>query len=257
MSFMPNTTPTPNWLYDVVMATLSDVELRVLLVVIRQTMGWMENKETGMRKTEDWIAHSELIKKTGKSSRGVSYAIDSLVKKGLIETRDVDGTVLIESETRKRKKIYYRLGDVSTANNAVTNLSQIKTGAIANNDTSLPQPLRNTKETITKETITKETMVIPEEFKAEMKVRHFKVLKETPNYPFEEDKDMKMLFHIHSTFPLISMLEVLKDWSLSKKISKPIMKGSKPRQEITNWMSFREKRRKELLVKEQTSWQKK
>lgn len=162
MSFIPNTTPTPNWLYNGEMKKMSDTELRIVLCVTRKTLGWIENKETGMRKQEDWIAHSELIKMSGKSSRAISSAVDNCVKHGWIETRDKNGKLLKTSNERRRRRIFYRLGDIftsklSTANSMVdSNLPQLTTESTANNDTNLPQKRRNTKETLTKETPTKE-----------------------------------------------------------------------------------------------------
>lgn len=53
---------------------LSDVELRVILVVADQTMGWIEDPETKQRKEKDWIAEvfyfsksTKLVYKLGKS----------------------------------------------------------------------------------------------------------------------------------------------------------------------------------------------
>jgi len=161
---IPNTTPTPNELYNGEMRKMSDAELRVVLLVTRATLGWELDSRTGMRKIEDWISHSQIVEKTGKSSRAISYAIASCVKNGWIETRDKDGNILKTPNDRRKygKKIYYRLGKIfldkvtiaTIANNA--NLpSQPLQETIANNDTKPSQPLRTTKETLTKEINTK------------------------------------------------------------------------------------------------------
>ena len=162
MSYIPNTTPTPNWLYNGEMKKMSDTELRVVLCITRKTLGWIENQETGMRKQEDWISHNQLIEMSGKSSRSISYAVDNCVKHGWIEVRDKNGNLLLTSQERQRNKLFYRLGNIftdklkSTANNAVeTNLPHFTTKSTALYDTNLPQRLRNTKETLTKETIQK------------------------------------------------------------------------------------------------------
>jgi hypothetical protein len=162
MSFIPNTTPTPNWLYNGEMKKMSDTELRVVLIITRHTFGWIENTETGMRKQEDWISHSLLIKETGRGSRAISNAVDNCVKHGWIETRDKNGKLLNTSDERRRRKVYYRLGNIftsklkSTAERKVDeNLPHFNTKSTALNDTNLPQKGRNTKETITKETIQK------------------------------------------------------------------------------------------------------
>jgi len=163
MSFIPNTTPTPNWLYNGEMKKMSDTELRVVLVVTRHTLGWIENKETGMRKQEDWISHSSLIKESGKSSRAISNAVANCVERGWIETRDKNGQILLTANERRRRRVFYRLGNIftdklkSTAESSVDeNLPHLTTKSTALNDTNLPQKRRNTKETLTKETPTKE-----------------------------------------------------------------------------------------------------
>ncbi|MFC2108523.1 hypothetical protein ACFLS5_03585 [Candidatus Bipolaricaulota bacterium] len=51
----PGSTQVPNEIFDDIMPGLDDTELRVLLVINRQTLGWVENKCTGARKLFDWI----------------------------------------------------------------------------------------------------------------------------------------------------------------------------------------------------------
>mgnify|MGYP001583705683 CR=1 FL=1 len=130
MSFIPNTTPTPNWLYNGEMKKMSDTELRVVLIVTRHTLGWIENEETGMRKQEDWISHSSLIKETGRGSRAISSAIDKCVKHGWIETRDSKGKILETANERRRRRIFYRLGNIFT--------DKLKSTAKRNVDRNLP-----------------------------------------------------------------------------------------------------------------------
>ncbi len=159
MSYIPNTTPTPNWLYNGEMKKMSDTELRVVLCITRKTLGWEEKHETGMRKQEDWISHTQLIEMSGRSSKAISCAIDNCVKHGWIEVRDKTGKLLLTSNERRRNKLFYRLGNIftdklkSTVNNTVDeNLPYLTPKSTAPNDTNLPQILRNTKETPTKET---------------------------------------------------------------------------------------------------------
>ena len=159
---IPNTTPTPNELYNGEMRKMNDTELRVVLVVTRATFGWVMNKKTGMRKTEDWISHSQLITKTGRSKRAISSAIDGCVKKGWIETRDKKGKLLITAKARKLlgKKIYYRLGKIfldktMTIANSAMPPSQLKTSTIASKSIKPWKRLPSTKETITKEKLQK------------------------------------------------------------------------------------------------------
>ena len=109
---IPNTTPTPNELYNGEMNKMTDTELRVVLITTRATLGWEEDKETKMRKQEDWISHYQLIKKTGRSSRAISMAIDNCVKKGWIEIRDKNGNILDTKNKRIGNKMYFRLGRI-------------------------------------------------------------------------------------------------------------------------------------------------
>jgi hypothetical protein len=107
---IPNTTPTPNELYNGEMAKMGDTELRLVLVVTRATLGWELDSETGMRKQEDWLSHTQLKKKTGRSSASIAKAIDVCIKKGWIEARDKDSNILDTKHKRIGEKIFYRLG---------------------------------------------------------------------------------------------------------------------------------------------------
>lgn len=191
MSFIPNTTPTPNWLYNGEMKKMTDTDLRVVLVVTRATLGWISDPKTKMRKEEDWISHSQLIKKTGRSSRAISSAVDSCVKNGWIETRDKKGNMLKTPNERRRKKVFYRLGEIftnklSTANSkADKDLPQMTTEPTANSDTNLPQKQRNTKEIITKKTIQNGEQSSPGDVSSDGKnLSHKKV---TSSFPFNAD----------------------------------------------------------------------
>lgn len=108
----PNTTQVPHLIIREWMPRLKDVAFRVLMVVTDQTLGWEENKTTGMRKIEDWIAKSQLVKKTGRSDRAVTNALKVLVdKEGIVEARDEKGIILDTPAKRMAcgDKIFYRL----------------------------------------------------------------------------------------------------------------------------------------------------
>jgi hypothetical protein len=120
---IPNTTQIPNNLFNSEMRKMKDTELRIVLIVARKTLGWILDKETGMRKTEDWISRNQLVQLTGKSERSISTAIENCIKNGWIEARDKDGNILDTSEKRLGKKIFYRLGRVflnEAKNNNIT-----------------------------------------------------------------------------------------------------------------------------------------
>lgn len=159
---IPNTTPTPNELYNGEMRKMSDTELRVVLVVTRATLGWELDHETGMRKKEDWISQKQLTQQTGKSNKAISTAIDSCVKKGWIEARDKEGNFLMTPEDRARKRIFYRLGRIFlskiesaevTSQDKKPQSSELAAKSGEVDDTNLVKKVHSTKESITKETI--------------------------------------------------------------------------------------------------------
>jgi hypothetical protein len=98
------------------MPRLKDTELRVLLVVLRQTWGWKtDGTETspGRRtKRRDWLSHNQLCQRTGRSSDAVSGAVASLTAAGLIVVEDAGGHPLRTPEERRRclGRLYFRPG---------------------------------------------------------------------------------------------------------------------------------------------------
>ena len=102
---------TPNGLVDAEMPLLKDTELRVLLIVLRQTWGWRD-KATGRPKERDWLTHGRLKKSTGRASEAVSAAVDGLVRRGLIIVEDAAGNALATPAQRRRHaaSLYFRLG---------------------------------------------------------------------------------------------------------------------------------------------------
>lgn len=102
-----NYTKTPNILFDQLLRELSNSELKILLIIIRQTNGWIDSKSKKY-KTRDRITYSQFISKTGISRRIISVAINSLLKKNLIQITDTQGNALIVPKDRKgRYFIYY------------------------------------------------------------------------------------------------------------------------------------------------------
>lgn len=100
------TTQVPNHLFDTHLNQLSHSELKILLMVIRQTYGW--KLKNGKRKTRDRISHSQFITKTGVSRRNLSPIIQSLILKQLITVTDYLGNLLHTPGKRKGKVcIYY------------------------------------------------------------------------------------------------------------------------------------------------------
>ena len=96
------TTQVPNFLFDTHLRELTEAELKILLVTIRQTLGWFDST-TGKRKNRDRITHSQFKQKTGLSNRIISKTIQSLSVKKLIEVTDYEGKQLNQPKDRKGK----------------------------------------------------------------------------------------------------------------------------------------------------------
>jgi len=96
------TTQVPNSLFDTHLRELTEAELKILLVTIRQTFGWFDCN-TGKRKNRDRITHSQFKQKTGLSNRIISKTIKSLSFKKLIQVTDYEGRELSEPKDRKGK----------------------------------------------------------------------------------------------------------------------------------------------------------
>lgn len=101
-----NTTDLLCRMVDDLLPGLKDTELRLLLVVLRQTL---------LRgKRYDWLASRQLKERTGRASEAVSAAIDALVSRGLLEVRTGAGRLLSTPQMRRREqgRLYFRLGPV-------------------------------------------------------------------------------------------------------------------------------------------------
>ena len=102
-----NRTGVPNAVFDIHLPHLGYAELKVLLIIIRQTYGWRD-KETRSHKERDWISRQFFVKKTGLSKRAVSKAIAQLQVKNLIIITDSKGSSLNSANCRKKQtKLYF------------------------------------------------------------------------------------------------------------------------------------------------------
>ncbi len=123
--------PVPSRLVDAVMPHLRDTELRVILVVLRQTWGWkmdrtnVDEMKAGQQahsskqavqkqatKRRDWLSHRQLCRRTGRGSDAVSAAVASLTASGLIIVEDAGGKPLMTPDERRRclGRLYFRPG---------------------------------------------------------------------------------------------------------------------------------------------------
>lgn len=71
-------TKVPNDLFDRLMPTLRDTELRVLLALVRATSGWNREGRPAL------LTYRALTALTGRQSEAVANAIAALTRRGLI-----------------------------------------------------------------------------------------------------------------------------------------------------------------------------
>ena len=100
-------TNVPNTIFDIHLKELGYAELKVFLVIIRQTYGW-KDKRTGTYKRWDWISQQFFVRKTGLSARSVSSAISNLITKNLIKVKNEQGRVVrLNKERQYASKLYF------------------------------------------------------------------------------------------------------------------------------------------------------
>ena len=142
---MINTTHVPNILFDQYLRHLTESELKILLVIIRQTHGWVD-KRTGKRKTKDRISQSQFQLKTGLSIRIISETLRKLSTEGLIRVVDQNGKPMNHSLERKGKRqLFYSFQPM-----------HFTTSTYANNSSQPMQKSAYNKRNYTKENETKE-----------------------------------------------------------------------------------------------------
>jgi hypothetical protein len=104
-----STTPVPNAVFDVYLKELKLTELKVLLIIIRHTLGWEDKRTKSERKELDWISNSQFALQTGSSLRAINEAIQTLVQKKLIDVLSFQGEILDNPEKRRgQQKLFYR-----------------------------------------------------------------------------------------------------------------------------------------------------
>ncbi len=130
----PLYTQTPNDLFDHWLPNLKEVELKVLLVILRKTFGW--------HKTHDEISISQIQKMTGSTATNVLCAIKSLISYGLIK-KEVSG------KTGQQRTIYSLVIHEDSNN---YNPCQPSRPTPAKSAAGTPAKLAGTKESSFKET---------------------------------------------------------------------------------------------------------
>ena len=89
----PNTTPTPDEIFDRFLHDLTHSELKVILYIIRRTYGFRKSSDRiSLKQITDGLVTrggKRLDHGTGLSRRGAISAVQSLEKKGLITVKRV------------------------------------------------------------------------------------------------------------------------------------------------------------------------
>lgn len=156
------TTSIPNYIFDSLLPHLTIAELKVLLVIARNTLGWKDNQSSSGRKTRDWISSGQLQRKTGCSRRSISSAIGRLVNMGVIAVSSANLKSLDNPHDRKGKqRLFFQLRKIhpfvvenlgNTTGFPLNNFYTCANNAqhLSKKIAELGQHLRITKETLTK-----------------------------------------------------------------------------------------------------------
>ena len=94
-------------LIDTWLAQLTEAELKTLIIIIRQTVGW--------NKPRDRISHGQFKDKAGLSGRSITTAIESLSNRNFIKITDSQGNILSANQRRYKVEIYYETTDFTNA----------------------------------------------------------------------------------------------------------------------------------------------
>ena len=101
-----NTTQIPNTLFDELLTSLSGAELKILLIILRKTNGWVDRK-TGKRKERERISYKQFMRVAGLSKRTIIRAVQSLLEQKLITTTDFYENILTSEHRQGTWCIYY------------------------------------------------------------------------------------------------------------------------------------------------------
>jgi hypothetical protein len=98
--------PLPHYFLVKILPSLSDTELRVLLIILSRTVGWKQKDASPARVRLSRVALSIA---TGRSNTSVSHAIENLSSKGLIAIENATGLPLLTPHSRQKSPaLYYR-----------------------------------------------------------------------------------------------------------------------------------------------------
>jgi phage replication O-like protein O len=141
---IPNFTQIPNDFLDESIPDLKEGELRVLLVLMRQTFGWHKNW--------DHLSLSQFAQKTGMEKKSVARTLKNLLEKGLIKK--------IKQGTKGNEKCFYSIPVDGHKLDPHLHVSNEESREIEGNSNNCYQCPKDTPPSVlktpTKETLTKQ-----------------------------------------------------------------------------------------------------
>ena len=125
------TTQIPNAVIDVHLKNLSEKELKILLLIIRQTIGFSDGK--GGRKKREWLSQRFISTRTGLSNKSISLGLRELISKNIVIATNKKGALLDNPEARKGcLRIFYAstffqpISNVKLSSKPITKSNTIK-----------------------------------------------------------------------------------------------------------------------------------
>ena len=112
---LPNTTQTPNCIFDYWMSRLKGGEFKILLCIVRNTLGWIEDPATGRRKELDNISQRELEAMAGVQRDTITKAMSTLIDElGIVQAFDEEWNSLDSPNKRREvgqlhRPLFYRI----------------------------------------------------------------------------------------------------------------------------------------------------
>ncbi len=201
----PNYTQTPNDLFDKWLPHLKEVELKVLLVIMRKTFGW--------HKIRDKISLSQLEKLTGSTRTNIGTAIDGLIEKGLVK-REVVGEI-------GRQSTYYELIVQEESNNIYQSQSSTPPSP---ESAPLPSPKLGLTKESPKETIQKKQQqehVAVFSCLSNLEIEHYEKVWLCKNY---DEQTIEHAIEYASKVPIKTTLVQVIKWACEKKPELPLTK---------------------------------
>jgi len=142
MLYYYKTTQIPNSVFDIHLKTLSKSELKVLLIILRKTVGIADFEIKGKRIERAWISQRLFSLCTNLSGRAISTAIDSLNSKNLIIVSNKSGQILKTKNARRgASRLYYSSNSLLERSQEKNKVSEITSNNTVNKVHTIKQTM--------------------------------------------------------------------------------------------------------------------